>query len=255
MSYDNHDSDISANLINKIKFVKKKFRKKSSIPKHIKSFDEKTILTKKKENRQSKNLNGSKKNKRLSFKKKSCSRTDQTISNCNSENESRKIQEEIDIDKKTKFCFKRPSKIYEFGDNAEYKFIAFDQEEIPIIQEIATSDSDDDNISISDYDSFTENVTTDEFNYKKYISIWKELEAGAEYDKFPLPVYSNSWNDLNRKSILDFLKRKEILKKERLRWHPDKMKGILALSNLWNLETERKVTNIFQIINELYQSL
>lgn len=254
MIYDDDHDDSPANLVNRVKFIKKKHRKKSSIPVSIKSFENKNNFEGKKPIRKFERLKKKQNNRKLSFKKKNRPTISQTFANITPENEPSKNLKENK--KTTNHRFKRPSNIYEYGGNAEYKFIAFDIEEIPIIEEIVSSDTDDNNKSASEDETLADNVPTDQFyNYQKYAYKWKELEAGVKDDKFPLPVYSNSWKDLNGNSILEFLKRKEILKKERLRWHPDKMKGILTSCNLWNLETEREVTKIFQIINELYQSI
>lgn len=42
-----------------------------------------------------------------------------------------------------------------------------------------------------------------------------------------------------------------ILKRERLKWHPDRLVGKLASEDV---ETMRKVTRVFQIVNELWES-
>lgn len=255
MSYEGN-ADTSVDIIKNIKFIKKKHRKKILTPVSTKSFENKNNFEEKQQKGKVKKLKKRRNNRKLSFKKTSCSISNQTFANINPKKESNKNLKETNIEKKKiNHYFKRPSKIYEYGDNAEYKFIAFDKEEIPVIEEIITSDTDNNDTSTSEDEFLADNIPTEQFyNYKKYTSIWKELESGVKHDKFPLPVYSNSWNDLNGISILEFLKRHEILKKERIRWHPDRMKGILTSCNLWKLETEREITKIFQIINDLYQT-
>lgn len=148
----------------------------------------------------------------------------------------------------------RPMAVHEYGPDVNgYKFIAFSEQEIPepkvevpIESENAEPECDD-GIYNDDFD--------DEYNYKIYTTLWNDIEKGISCETLPLPVLSNCFEDLNEKNILAFLNEKSRLKVERIRWHPDKMRSLLIGNNMWYPVIESKVTQVFQLINRVYETI
>jgi hypothetical protein len=100
-----------------------------------------------------------------------------------------------------------------------------------------------------------------EWNYKQYLEYWQRIKTngtGAEL-KLKLPVYPD--DSLSARSIEKFLgagsEHKEFLqrlKKERVRWHPDKMFQLLqGVKTEENSQEMIKLT--FQFVNELWEKL
>lgn len=153
---------------------------------------------------------------------------------------------------------KRPLKIYEYGcDGNGYKFIAFDEGSIPgqnTEKEDYFTDSSNEQSSYTSEEETALYEFNELYNYKVYNLKWKEIiKQGVIHNLF-LPVYSNSFNDVNKQSVMIFLKTKKNLRYERLKWHPDKMKPLLSKNNLWDDHSESIVTHVFQVINDLYQN-
>lgn len=145
---------------------------------------------------------------------------------------------------------KKPRAVHEYGPDVNgYKFIAFSENEIPE-PKIEKHEKNDDH---ENYDRSEAN--NDEYNYKMYISLWNDIEKGITYETLPLPLFSDNVEDLNEKNIKEFLNTKLRLKIERVRWHPDKMRGLLIGNNLWCPEMESEVTRVFQTINRVYETI
>lgn len=145
---------------------------------------------------------------------------------------------------------KKPRAVHEYGPDVNgYKFIAFSENEIPEPKiEIHVKNDDYENYDGSE-------AHNDKYNYKLYISLWNDIEKGITYETLPLPLFSDNFEDLNEKNIKEFLNTKLKLKIERVRWHPDKMRGLLIGNNLWGPEIESKVTRVFQTINRVYETI
>lgn len=173
-----------------------------------------------------------------------------------------KMRREVENCKPTR----RPLQVFEYGSNSTgYKFIAFDEKEIPAPKpnfiknegenysdESTFPDDDDDSIDSS---KLNQKPPPSTYKYDDYLDSWEEIEAGVETGSFPIPVQSNSINDLSRTNVLNFLKKKAIIRQERIRWHPDRMRTILSRCQMWNSSVEKEVTLVFQIVNDTYESV
>lgn len=98
-----------------------------------------------------------------------------------------------------------------------------------------------------------------EFSYEEYFNEWEYIkEHGLRDIVFPL-VNQNS--GLEKNEVFRFLQTGadseygNILKIERIRWHPDKMIRILKLdvNDMVYKELSEKITKTFQIVNQLWE--
>lgn len=162
---------------------------------------------------------------------------------------------------------RRPLKVLEYGSDASgYKFIAFDEKEIPgpkhnFTDTNESEDHNDDSSLSGDEGGSIASSGPDEkpsaptYRYGDYLDLWEGIEAGVERESFPLPVKSNSMNDLSKANVLNFLKKKAVIRQERIRWHPDRMRTILCRCQMWNSGVEKDVTHVFQIVNDTYETV
>lgn len=161
---------------------------------------------------------------------------------------------------------KRRYKVFQYGNDVNgYKFVAFNEGQIPnsktnLEEESLSEESNETGISEEDDISprCPENPDlnfTACYKYTTYRAWWDEAEAGFKCNMLALPVKSNLMDDVTRENVLDFLKIKDVIRKERVRWHPDRMKLILSKKGLWNNMIERNVTHVFQVINDAYESV
>lgn len=195
------------------------------------------------------------KSKRLFFKKEK----EEKFSLASDDHQDNKDVEGIETNKPLKnISFKRPRIIYEYGEGEDgYKFLAFDKEEVKKFEEEQKPDeyydtSSEESCEI-DYTSEEESDPTT-YDYRRYLSIWNEIEQGIGYDSIPLPVHSNNIDDLNKDIVKEFLKTHLNMRRERIRWHPDKMKHRLQRFGIWDNEMEKEVTHVFQIINQAFEN-
>lgn len=184
-----------------------------------------------------------------------------------SENPQSKVYPEIRKESINCKPTRRPLKVLKYGSDASgYKFIAFDEKEIPVPKhnftdktesedysdESSLSDDKGDSIASSDPN---EKPSPPTYRYGDYLDLWEGIEAGVERERFPLPVKSNSMNDLSKANVLSFLKKKAIIRRERIRWHPDRMRTVLYRCQMWNSSVEKDVTHVFQIVNDTYETV
>jgi len=94
-------------------------------------------------------------------------------------------------------------------------------------------------------------------SYEEYSRAWDSILHGEENDSIPLPVASNDLEDISRRSIRQFLDTDDRIKRERIRWHPDKMMTRLEKMGV-DEETspgyENVVTRVFQTINQVHDT-
>lgn len=239
-------------FIRKSRFLKKRMgtplKTAPSLITEIDTEKEIHIAVEEEEEESTKSILEPNKSKKLKFKKKSV----HDVSNPIEERYINKSLTEPELNVHFSKTSKRPSKVLSYGsDKVGYSFIAFKDDDIPKKEVSIESDIEDDH-SIEFDSNFDDNT---KITFTKYISVWSEIESGVLYDMFPLPVKSDLITDINNSNILDFLKTKEIIKKERLRWHPDKMKAVLDNIHMWDPENEKVVTEVFQTINSLYETM
>lgn len=101
-------------------------------------------------------------------------------------------------------------------------------------------------------------------HWDTYLSAWSKLGKGSSH--IPWPVQSGRQVDIEAKEIEKFFLNaptggkpdradiKQILKVERVRWHPDKIQQKLG-GQATEKETIQAVTAVFQIIDKLYTNL
>lgn len=109
-------------------------------------------------------------------------------------------------------------------------------------------------------DSLKEKYTekSSEFGYDEYFKEWEYIkEHGLRDIVFPI-IDEN--DELNKINVENFFKKSDqdyfnVLKIERIRWHPDKMIRTLKLDINDKLykELAEKITKTFQIINQLWE--
>lgn len=107
------------------------------------------------------------------------------------------------------------------------------------------------------YDYLNDKYNDDEWNYNEYLKYWEKLKNDKVTDKIlKFPIFEN--NELNIENIKKFLKTNneglniKILKRERIRWHPDKIFQLLPIDNETNEQFKELINTTFQCINELY---
>lgn len=167
------------------------------------------------------------------------------------------------INKKAAAYSENSFQVHEYGPFADgYPFIAFSKNDIPVCSESENEMSDEDESvrgsdeqSIFEGDDNKNEKRVIDYNYNLYRKVWKDIENGTAYDYFPLPVQSDMIEDVDEANVMQFVKDKDSLKRERIRWHPDRMKIILSGGGMWNDEIYKDITHVFQIINRAYEAL
>lgn len=95
----------------------------------------------------------------------------------------------------------------------------------------------------------------------KYWENWRIIKEQGLKDVIFFPILNKN-SEISLENIENFYKQSEIdtktsikqlLKVERIKWHPDKMAQTLKLSELDDEEILVKITKVFQIVNELYE--
>jgi hypothetical protein len=145
---------------------------------------------------------------------------------------------------------KRPAILHEYGPDVNgYTFIAFSKQEIPEAEEA-------DEVGAKSNASSDASLNQDnmEYDYKKYILAWNDIESGIPYEHLPLPISTDNLEDINEKNVTEFMGTKKNLKIERIRWHPDKMKSLLLTNNMWYSDIDQHITAVFQAINQAYEN-
>lgn len=138
--------------------------------------------------------------------------------------------------------------IFQYGPEINgYRFIATQPDDI--IEKISKKS----NSSELESDSGTD---SDLWDYPAYQKQWFSLKPGQSLD-IPLPVATDTLDDVTPENLLDFLGSDENIRTERIRWHPDKM--IIRLKSLGITEQSmpgctKVVTRIFQELNKLYDA-
>lgn len=102
-------------------------------------------------------------------------------------------------------------------------------------------------------------TAADEFGYDEYFKEWEYIkENGLRDIVFPVP--HQDYDELNKGNVQNFLQSSNeeyfnVLKIERIRWHPDKMIRTLKLdvNDKMYKELSDKITKTFQIINQLWE--
>ena len=100
--------------------------------------------------------------------------------------------------------------------------------------------------------------------WKVYARHWDEaFNDGAEgsmKERIPWPVESGRWQDVGKESVEAFFRNgvglegvslAEVLKRERVRWHPDKMQQRAGSEGIDNA-TMKAVTAVFQVVDRLW---
>lgn len=152
---------------------------------------------------------------------------------------------------------KRPNKLYHFGkDTNGYTFIAFTEDDVPTVNDsrLNIDEIDSDSEYETESESEQEGCSDSGYTYKQYVTDWGCIENGETCEFVPFPVRSNKVDNVNADNVKNFLKKKKIIKQERIRWHPDKMKSVLNKDGMWNDQISNDVTFVFQIINQVYES-
>lgn len=106
--------------------------------------------------------------------------------------------------------------------------------------------------------------------WERYVEGWEGLrfdvevgeENGSVRDRIAWPVESGSWKDTGKEDVERFFRYApqasgevvdlgEVLKKERVRWHPDKMQ---QRAGSWGIDegTMKIVTAVFQVVDRLW---
>lgn len=137
--------------------------------------------------------------------------------------------------------------MYEYGPGINgYQYIAFNREDIPDMDERSTlSESTDCEIEESVDVEFKESP------FESYLYQWRDIISGKSIQGVPIPVRSGLLKDVNVGNVKEFLYSKPIVKLERIRWHPDKMR--ILLKNGPQLDDE-DITHVFQTINSVYEN-
>lgn len=152
---------------------------------------------------------------------------------------------------KTTRRHKPKARYVEYGDPISgYKFIITEQE----YKKLKTSEQSVEYIDFHAYDSVnSSDRTTTRANI---VSYWEETGTLRLPLVQSMTVDEANTEDINSESVKEFYLRScsqkaidygTILKGERIKWHPDKLVGQTP-------EVIRKVTRLFQIINELWES-
>lgn len=154
---------------------------------------------------------------------------------------------------------------YEYGDSISgYKFITTQEKYEQLKESVEQDESIEDSIDEFEFDRYPKKRHDENLDTRSFISkYWKR--ARNEPLIFPvLPTYASpdvSIDDITESSVKYFYLRScdimdmelsSMLKRERILWHPDRLIG--KISNYDDL-TIKKVTKIFQIINDLWESL
>lgn len=154
---------------------------------------------------------------------------------------------------------------YEYGDPISgYKFITTQEKYEQLKESVEQNESTEDSIDEFEFDRYPKKRHDENLNTRSFISkYWKR--ASNEPLIFPvLPSYESSEvsiDDITESSVKDFYLRScdimnmelsSVLKRERVLWHPDRLIG--KISNYDDF-TIKKVTKIFQIVNDLWESL
>ncbi|VEU21803.1 DEKNAAC102717 [Brettanomyces naardenensis] len=154
-----------------------------------------------------------------------------------------------------------PTELREYGPEINgYRFVATDAKDVVGNGEEKEKESgtDEEDAGIDDYpsDSFGDGDSdSDTYTYTAYARQWEDIVSSGQLPaSIPLPVASNSVDDLDVEHVRLFLNTKERIRSERLRWHPDKM--IVRLEKLGVTEEragryKEIVTMVSQVINSL----
>ncbi|QPG74963.1 hypothetical protein FOA43_002302 [Brettanomyces nanus] len=155
----------------------------------------------------------------------------------------------------------RPSRqsfqhLTEYGPKINgYRFVATKPDEV-IEEEILKEDNPDNRHY---EDTPMSEIPESSYTYSTYNDLWMKITQSGKLPGFiPLPVETNSPEDLNDTNVARFIESKTRAKNERIRWHPDKM--IVRLQKLGvtdriSPDYKRIVTRVFQIINRVYNNL
>lgn len=101
--------------------------------------------------------------------------------------------------------------------------------------------------------------------WKKYLALWKEQMEAGDADRIPWPVISGRRADVSREAVEEFVKGAplpdekdetvemvEMLKAERVRWHPDKAQQRWGKDGGLDEPRMRAITVCFQTIDRLH---
>lgn len=132
--------------------------------------------------------------------------------------------------------------IFEYGEG-EYRFIAFDKNDIPEEKETEPPKPEEGSTHVYYEDEL----------FRSYLDQWQDIIKTKNRDSFQLvfPVRSGKFEDVTMHKVAQFLKSKSIVKLERIRWHPDKIN--LLLKDKIEIDWDQ-IRHTFQIINYLYEN-
>lgn len=154
---------------------------------------------------------------------------------------------------------------YEYGDPiGGYKFITTEEKYEKLKESAEQNESIEDSIDEFAFDRYPKKRRGENLDTLSFISkYWKDVRYESLI--FPiLPISTTpevSIDDITESSVKQFYLRScdimdmelsSVLKRERILWHPDRLIG--KISN-YDDSTVKKVTKIFQIINDLWESL
>lgn len=242
--------DSLVNFKRDVKFVRKNIAKREEretwLPKHD--------IEKRPDSRRKRSIKR-KSSKKLVFKPSNNGRNIKLAeeSACNIENETPRKSEEVNS---TREVGKRPIQIYKYeSGRAGYPFIAFSKMDVPLVDRSETTERNEDDNSSGGSDTSSTDDERFTYNYQIYTQLWNDIEKGIASEHIPLPVFSDDINYVDHENVKAFVKDKSNLKIERIRWHPDKMKGVLRSCHMWEDEMYLEITHIFQIINRVYENI